>query len=72
MWQLDFAVAPQVLKDVNHELRINDQVLRWVVVKKAQYPPLHDLRHMLTRSEQLAVPTELDSAAPAAAPQSAA
>ena len=71
MWQLDFAVAPEVLKDVNHELRVNEQVLRWVVVKKEQYPPLHDLRHMLANSERLAVPGVLDSAAAAQPPPAA-
>eukprot|EP00775_Hariotina_reticulata_P011111 gene11111-11265_t len=33
IWQLDFAVNPQVLREINREMRINEDVLRWVVKK---------------------------------------
>jgi len=37
IWQLDFAVHPQVLREINMEMRINEDVLRWVV-KKLETP----------------------------------
>mmetsp|Transcript_13102 Transcript_13102/g.23078 ORF Transcript_13102/g.23078 Transcript_13102/m.23078 type:complete len:170 (-) Transcript_13102:988-1497(-) len=34
IWQMNFMVAPEALKDVNHELRVNTNVLRWVNIKR--------------------------------------
>ncbi len=62
---MNFAVAPKVLKDVNHELRVNEQVLRWVVVKKQQYPPLQDVRKLLEEKELQLHNLEYDSTADA-------
>lgn len=34
MWQMDFVLGPEALRDVNHELRVNEEVLRWIVLKR--------------------------------------
>lgn len=54
MWQMDFAVAPEVLKDINHQIRVNEQVLRWVVVKRNKWSMLpYELQRLKTpRSNQ--------------------
>lgn len=42
---------------MNHELHVNESVLRWAVVKKQQYPPLHEMRRLLQlQQEQLQGP----------------
>ena len=47
MWQLDFAAAPQTLDDIKYELRINEDVLRWLVVKRKALPPLPKPHRMI-------------------------
>jgi hypothetical protein len=39
MWQMDFALPPAAVEDLNHQLRLNETVLRWVVLRK-DLPPL--------------------------------
>lgn len=34
MWQLTFAAPPQVLQEVDHALRVDETVLRWIVQKR--------------------------------------
>lgn len=38
MWQMSFLVRPAALEEVNYNLQIDEDVLRWVVVKKRQHP----------------------------------
>ena len=38
MWQMSFLVGPSALPDINYNLQIDEDVLRWVVVKKRQHP----------------------------------
>lgn len=49
IWQLDFAVAPQALADLRHELRVDERLLRWAVVKKKgalpRLPPPRQMYH---------------------------
>jgi hypothetical protein len=50
IWQLDFALSPQALRELNMQLRINEDVLRHAVVKR-QLPKLplpHALYHRLS------------------------
>lgn len=64
IWQLDFAVAPHVLKEVNYELRVNEQALRWVVIKREEQPSLVAVRRMLQDKQVLdAGAVHFDSAA---------
>lgn len=46
IWQLDFAVAPQALADLRHELRVDERLLRWAVVKRRAAPRLPAPRQM--------------------------
>lgn len=49
IWKLDFAVAPQALADLRHELRVDERLLRWAVVKKRAAPRLPPPRDMFHR-----------------------
>ena len=46
---MDFAVAPERLKDVSYEMRVNEDVLRWVVVRRPAAPRLPGSRAMFHR-----------------------
>ena len=46
MWQMDFMLGPDALKEVNHELRVNENVLRWIVLKKKSSEQLPNQRHL--------------------------
>ena len=39
MWQMQFLVKPEALPEINRNLQINEDVLRWIVTKKRQHPP---------------------------------
>jgi hypothetical protein len=59
IWQLDFALSPQALRDVNMALRVNEDVLRHAVVKRElkRLPDPRTLYHQLSRhAEQLRPP----------------
>lgn len=43
MWRLEFAGSPLVLKEMEHDLRVEENVLRWLIQKKKQYPNLPKL-----------------------------
>lgn len=58
IWQLDFALSPEALREVNTHMRINEDVLRHVVVKRS-LPTLqspHTLYHRLSEHAQLLRP----------------
>lgn len=38
MWQMSFLVPPAALPEMNRNLQIDEEVLRWVFVKKRQHP----------------------------------
>ena len=38
MWQMQFLVKPDALPEINRNLQINEDVLRWIVTKKRQHP----------------------------------
>lgn len=40
MWEMTFMVQPSALKDVEHELRVDERVLRWMFLKKRSAPVL--------------------------------
>lgn len=40
MWQLNFASDPKVLPEIDHSLRVDERVLRWVVLKRRKVQPL--------------------------------
>lgn len=43
---MDFAVAPPALKEVEHDLRVEENVLRWAILKKKPYPNLPKLTEL--------------------------
>eukprot|EP00882_Tetradesmus_deserticola_P012043 GHRQ01012755.1.p1 GENE.GHRQ01012755.1~~GHRQ01012755.1.p1 ORF type:complete len:133 (+),score=43.70 GHRQ01012755.1:478-876(+) len=34
IWQLNFAVSPEALQEINMAMRVDEDILRWVVVKR--------------------------------------
>uniref|UniRef100_A0A7S3R7V7 30S ribosomal protein S6, chloroplastic n=1 Tax=Dunaliella tertiolecta TaxID=3047 RepID=A0A7S3R7V7_DUNTE len=36
VWQANFVVAPNVLRELNHELSVNKDVLRWVSIRRSK------------------------------------
>ena len=38
MWQMQFLVKPSALPEINRNLQIHEDVLRWIVTKKRQQP----------------------------------
>lgn len=45
---MNFNVAPKALKDLDHDLRVNEDILRWVTVKMEPYQRLPRTRKELT------------------------
>lgn len=37
MWQVNFAASPKTLADIDHSLRVDERVLRWIVLKRRPY-----------------------------------
>ncbi len=54
IWQLDFAVSPRALDEVKAEMRNNEEVLRWAIVKRG-LPTLPSPRRMFHRLSEHAV-----------------
>ncbi|XP_075265156.1 small ribosomal subunit protein bS6-like [Convolutriloba macropyga] len=52
MFQLNFLVRPTTLNDINHDLKVNEDVLRWVVLKEKQYITLPRTVKELRRLEE--------------------
>ena len=48
IWQLNFALKPEALAELKHELKVNEQVLRFVVVKQPLYK--YSLPQLLERA----------------------
>lgn len=40
MWEMTFMVEPSALRDVEHGLRVDERVLRWLFLKKRPVPRL--------------------------------
>lgn len=40
MWQMSFMVAPAALPEVDHNLRVDERVLRWLLSKKRHTAPM--------------------------------
>ena len=64
IWQLDFLARTEALAAIDHELRIKDTVLRWVVVKRPRLATDRDqsatrqqeLRRLLSSDQQPEAP----------------
>ena len=58
MWQLSFAVRPEALPDLEHKLKVDEQVLRYVLLKKRVHsalPTSHTISRMARRNVDAAV-----------------
>eukprot|EP00238_Polyblepharides_amylifera_P015775 CAMPEP_0196578992 /NCGR_PEP_ID=MMETSP1081-20130531/15530_1 /TAXON_ID=36882 /ORGANISM="Pyramimonas amylifera, Strain CCMP720" /LENGTH=110 /DNA_ID=CAMNT_0041898413 /DNA_START=168 /DNA_END=497 /DNA_ORIENTATION=- len=42
--QVSFMIGPKVLSDLEHELRVDDRVMRWMFWKKPKAPSLKKLK----------------------------
>ncbi|GMH41915.1 hypothetical protein BSKO_09834 [Bryopsis sp. KO-2023] len=40
MWGMNFMAGPSVLPEVEHDLRVEEGVLRWAILKQKAYPNL--------------------------------
>lgn len=40
MWQLTFAAVPDTVKEMEDALRLDERVIRWVVLKRKKNEPL--------------------------------
>jgi ribosomal protein S6 len=54
MWQLTFASNAQALNEIDHSLRVDERVLRWVVLKRRPYGPLPNSYRVARTAEQVA------------------
>ena len=64
MWQINFAASPKTLEEVHHTLRVDERMLRWLVVKRRPYDPLPSTVQVGTRPERCAaVPLRVAAAA---------
>lgn len=66
IWQLDFAAAPPALAELNMQLRVTEDVLRWVVVKRPapRLPAPRELYHRLSEHAHLLRPPPRPGQAP--------
>lgn len=56
MWQLTFAGNPKVLADIDHTLRVDERVLRWIVMKRRAFENLPNPYKVARAAEKVAVP----------------
>lgn len=67
MWQLNFAAAPSTLPDLDHTLRVDERMLRWMVLKRRPYPALPSPYAVARAAENVAAPLARQAQAQAAA-----
>ena len=53
LWQLDFAAAPAVLKDLDHLLKVDDRIVRSVVLRRSAFEPLPNTYTIAKRARRL-------------------
>lgn len=58
MWQVTFAANPRALADIDHTLRIDERVLRWIVLKRRAFEPLPNPYRIARAAEKVAAPLE--------------
>lgn len=57
MWQLQFKAAPGVLNDVEHDLKVDERVLRYLIQKQPDLPTMpntHNVQKWARRITPLA------------------
>lgn len=71
MWQLTFAVKPAVLAEIDHTLRVDERILRWVVLKRRPYGALPNPYRVARTAERVEQTLQSGQAAQPAASQPA-
>ncbi len=56
MWQGNFAASPATLKELDHTLRVEERMLRWMVLKRRPYAPLPTPYQVARAAEHVAAP----------------
>ncbi len=56
MWQLQFMAAPAVLNELEHNLKVDERVLRYVLQKQPALPPLPNTYSISKWAKRLAGP----------------
>lgn len=51
MWQMSFATEGGALKEIEHGLRVNEQVLRWIVLKREMLSKLPNTYKVARKAE---------------------
>ncbi len=54
--QLSFATGPKTLTWLQHDLRTDERVVRWLLVKNPALPPLPKLKEIKRLEAELCVP----------------
>ncbi|KAL6771723.1 MRPS6 [Auxenochlorella protothecoides x Auxenochlorella symbiontica] len=58
IWQVTFASTPEVLKDIDHSLRVDETVLRWIVQKREYLDRLPNTHRVAKMAHLAAVPEQ--------------
>lgn len=58
MWQLTFSSPPSVLPDLDHLLRVDERVLRWMVLRRRPYAPLPNTYRVARAAAEVAASLE--------------
>ncbi|PRW51089.1 mitochondrial ribosomal S6 [Chlorella sorokiniana] len=56
MWQVNFAAKPTTLQELDHTLRVDERMLRWMVLKRRPYGPLPTPYQVARAAEHVAAP----------------
>lgn len=67
MWQMNFAAAPKTLAELDHTLRVDERMLRWMVLKRRPYNPLPNPYAVARAAEKVAGSLEQQQSKAAAA-----
>jgi ribosomal protein S6 len=63
MWQINFAASPQTLPELDHTLRVDERMLRWMVFKRQPYRRLPTPYNVARIAENVAIPLAQQQAA---------
>ena len=54
MWQITFSSPTSALPDLDHLLRVDERVLRWMVLQRRPYPPLPNTYRVARAAQEVA------------------
>lgn len=62
MWQLQFKAAPAVLTDVEHNLKVDERVLRYLIQKQPDLPTMPNTHNVQKWARRLTPPAAVAAA----------